>query len=387
MADNRNSKSFDIAIIGGGLAGLAAGIFALELGWSVVVFEKKTYPFHKVCGEYLSQESFSLLQHLQVPFEDWQLPNINCFAMTTANNRRFEAKLPLGGIGVSRNRLDCFLAEKLIEKGGVLHSDTKVTGIKRQPNTTIIYTANAESNGLESKVLIGSFGRNTPVFMSDNEKNKPAQTHIGVKYHIRADLPKNLIELHHFPGGYCGISAIEEDKYCFCYLLNDQISKSYKGDLESVEENMLAQNPTLLKYLTDYERVTPRVSTGGVLFSPGKQVFGNSLLIGDAAGMIPPLAGNGMSMALHSAVLAINAIDLFLTGKQSEKISLQKYQAEWNSVFAVRLRMARRLQSAMENPWITEAVLAGFQWFPGLFRLSVKSTHGIQIPLPERIKT
>ena len=57
---NANHK-FDLAIVGGGLAGLSLSIQLARAGWQVVVFEKEFYPFHKVCGEYISMESRKFL--------------------------------------------------------------------------------------------------------------------------------------------------------------------------------------------------------------------------------------------------------------------------------------------------------------------------------------
>jgi len=61
------NNEFDIAIIGGGLAGLSLSIQCANAGYRTLLFEKETYPFHKVCGEYISNESFPFLEKLGVP--------------------------------------------------------------------------------------------------------------------------------------------------------------------------------------------------------------------------------------------------------------------------------------------------------------------------------
>lgn len=68
--------AFDVAIVGGGLAGLSLSIQLAKAGYSVAVFEKEKYPFHKVCGEYISFESWNFLEELGVPLSDWNLPMI-----------------------------------------------------------------------------------------------------------------------------------------------------------------------------------------------------------------------------------------------------------------------------------------------------------------------
>jgi flavin-dependent dehydrogenase len=60
---------FDIGVIGGGLAGLSFAILCADAGYSVALFEKEEYPFHKVCGEYISLESYDFLQRPWLAFE------------------------------------------------------------------------------------------------------------------------------------------------------------------------------------------------------------------------------------------------------------------------------------------------------------------------------
>src|SRR4249920_1661837 len=103
-------KPYDLAITGGGLAGLCLVIQMARLGQSVCLFEKETYPFHKVCGEYISMESWDFLTGLGLPLEEWKLPRINKLNITAPNGDQIHATLPLGGFGVSRFKLDSALA-------------------------------------------------------------------------------------------------------------------------------------------------------------------------------------------------------------------------------------------------------------------------------------
>ena len=68
---------YDIGIIGGGLGGLTLAIQAAQQGYAVVLYEKEEYPFHKVCGEYISMESWNFLERCGVPLDSWDLPKIN----------------------------------------------------------------------------------------------------------------------------------------------------------------------------------------------------------------------------------------------------------------------------------------------------------------------
>src|SRR5687768_14738235 len=101
-----NTAEYDVALIGGGLAGLAASILLAEQGCRVVLLEKETYPFHKVCGEYISLESLDLLIHLGADLNAWQVPVVKRLMVSSPSGTHLVHPLPLGGIGISRACID-----------------------------------------------------------------------------------------------------------------------------------------------------------------------------------------------------------------------------------------------------------------------------------------
>src|SRR4051794_31621811 len=107
----------DVCIIGGGLAGLSSAILLRRQGASVVLFEKEEYPVHKVCGEYISFESWDFLLSLGLPLDTWQLPKMTRLALTTTKGAVLEQPLPLGGFGISRYCLDRALMDRAITEG------------------------------------------------------------------------------------------------------------------------------------------------------------------------------------------------------------------------------------------------------------------------------
>ena len=85
----------DVAIIGGGLAGLALSVELSSKGYDVVLFEKNTYPFHKVCGEYIPNESVAYLNHLGANLNALGAANINQFALSTLHGNKMSSTLPV----------------------------------------------------------------------------------------------------------------------------------------------------------------------------------------------------------------------------------------------------------------------------------------------------
>ncbi len=101
---------YDTAIVGGGLAGLSLAIQLSRQGHHVLLMEKETYPFHKVCGEYISMESWDFLLQLGLPLDEWNLPRISQVKISAPNGLSITETLPLGGFGISRFKLDAALA-------------------------------------------------------------------------------------------------------------------------------------------------------------------------------------------------------------------------------------------------------------------------------------
>jgi len=77
----------EIAIVGGGLAGLTAAIHLSKLGYSITLIEKNTYPKHKVCGEYVSNEVIPYLNWLGIHPEILQPAQIEHLHFSTKNGK------------------------------------------------------------------------------------------------------------------------------------------------------------------------------------------------------------------------------------------------------------------------------------------------------------
>ena len=208
-------KKYDTCIIGGGLAGLALSIQLVKLGYEVALFEKEKYPFHKVCGEYISLESWNFLEELGLPLSDLQLPLINKLIVTAPNGNQLQQNLPLGGFGISRYKSDAALKEIAEQNGVSVFENCKVTDVVFLNEEFLLQTTQGK---FISRICCGSFGKRSNMDVKwnrsfvDRKANK-LNNYIGVKYHIKTGFPADTIALHNFKNGYCGISQIEEGKY------------------------------------------------------------------------------------------------------------------------------------------------------------------------------
>lgn len=377
------NQIWDVAVIGGGLAGLAAAIQLAGKGFAVVLLEKEVYPYHKVCGEYISAESWPFLQSLGVPLESMNLPNINTLQLTAPNGKRFETLLPLGGFGISRFTLDHLLANLAREKGVTVLQEARADEVVEDGKTfRVSFTQKGVSKTLQAKVVCGAYGKRSNLdvkwkrpFISSNV---PAHNNfIGIKYHVKTDWSPHLIGLHNFKDGYCGISKVEGDKYCLCYLTTAKNLRDNGNSILALQQNVLSRNKRLKSLLERSEVVEGfPLSIAQISFSKKRQIENGVLMLGDAAGMITPLCGNGMSMALHSSKIAAGLIASYLQGQITRPQLQSQYTQQWQQQFARRLATGRMLQTFFGREVISNLFVQTFIAAPFLAGPIIRQTHG-----------
>jgi flavin-dependent dehydrogenase len=368
--------NYDVIIIGGGLAGLCAAKQLAQHGLSVTVIEKKEYPFHKVCGEYISYEVWDWLHYLGLNVKSLNPSDIQKLQVTSpAGKTIVSTQLDLGGFGISRYTLDNFIYEQNLKAGVHFYLNTTVENVHFENNTFYVYTQ--QGTVFNARYVLGSYGKRSNLDRTLNRSFFHKKTpYIAVKYHIKHDFEKNTIALHNFDEGYCGISAIENDKYCLCYLTHKKHLKKHKS-IPEMEKNVLYQNPFLKDIFTqaDFLWDTPE-TINEISFSPKNPVEQHIFMVGDSAGLITPLCGNGMAMAIHAAKIASEILIQGFEGKLSREQAENIYKKQWKQHFYSRIAWGKRLQHLFGNASLTEISLRILKNTMPLTHWLIKQTHG-----------
>lgn len=367
---------YHIAIIGGGLAGLALAIDLRKRSYQVVVIEKGVFPRHKVCGEYISMESHHYLFSLCPELAALNLPHITQFLLTSTGKREFRTTLSSGGFGISRYLLEDLLYHEASSLGVVFMLRTKASDVEYDTQDST-FTVNTTKGIVNAALVCNATGRKSNFETAKKEHRTSGINYIGIKYHIELKRDSSLIEIHNFPGGYCGISTIEEGKSCLCYIVNSNKLTAAHNSIPELERTTLFQNHHLKELFTKATFITTEpVTISGIHFKIKKTVSDELFCLGDAAGSIAPITGNGMSMALRSAAALAMNIDHYFSASISKAQLEKNYALFWKQQFSMRVKLSRQFQQLSEHPSLTNLTIRLFNLFPALAQGVIKQTHG-----------
>ncbi len=366
----------DVIVIGGGLAGLTSSILLAKAGYDVSLLEKGDYPRHRVCGEYVSNEVVPFLkQHDLYPAEIGP-SQIHKFQLTSTNGREASLSLDLGAFGISRYAFDHFLMRKAKAVGVDVQVNSRVREIQFDGDCFKVTT---DDSGYEAPFVIGAYGKRDNLDQGLNRSfMRKRSPYLGVKYHIKTDFPSDQIALHNFQDGYCGISKVEGDTFNLCYLSHRDNLRNY-GRIEDMEKAVLHENPFLRKIFTDSKILFDKpLVISEISFEPKALIENHILMCGDTAGLITPLCGNGMAMAIHGAkILSDVLIENRLENSSAGRKRIEKeYMIKWKSNFSFRLKAGRTIQRLFGSKRMSNVAVNLARSTPGIAHKLVEMTHG-----------
>lgn len=367
----QNKYTYDCIIVGGGLASLALAILLARQNRKVLVIEKKSYPMHRVCGEYISNESVAFLEKLGLKDLLKKATKINQLLISELKGSNINTSLKMGGIGISRYTLDNALAQKAIEEGVEILENTL---FENHQYVNEIFTVKASGQYYTAYILIAATGK-YPAGDFYKKTHKKNDT-IAVKYHLQFNQPKHLIALHLFKGGYAGISYTDINAYCLCYLVKAIYLKEC-GDIKTLEKNYLMQNPYLQQIFTKGVKLnnTPHVISH-IHFELKKPVHKNVLYIGDSAGTIAPLTGNGMSNAFRSAHILFPILEKYFNNDITRTQLEYQYHKIWHKTFKKRIQFSIIIQTFLTIPILTSILFFLAKKSKKIANLIIEKTHG-----------
>ncbi len=392
---------YDVVIIGAGISGNAAAKFLADRGWKTALIERKSFPRHKVCGEFLSPESFSMLRLIGADHTVLKLnPNyIDHAGIYLQRGGTINVPLPSMALGVSRFSMDQALLRAARQAGIDVLSETSVTAVVACDNGyRIMARCGANKYELAARTVIAASGaQNCPPFHRNNtaemtsddcnrqgidsmrsssKRSEFAQTYVGVKAHFNGAAVNSAVELYFVDGGYAGVSSVENGKVNVAALFQrDFFQRHSKTVLGSIEA-ACAKHPALGARLLHADPISGTEAAVAPIDLRRKPILWDGFArIGDAAVMIPPLCGDGMSIALRSAIICSSLAHRYLKKEISAKQWQSEYEKAAKQQFSSPRLWGKLLQKAITVPYLPDILLPAARWIPGIATGLIKATR------------
>ncbi len=356
------TENHDIAIIGGGPAGAAYAIYLSGLGIDVCLVEKKKFPREVICGEFLSGEVIESLAEMNLTDNFFSLsPNqIRSVKFIFDDKGTAASTLSFPAYSLRRSTFDYFLLNAAKQNGTNIIQPAEVKEICRDGKIFKMKIKRQEGDEVQisSAILAAAYGKQNVLDKYLERSFTGVRTnYYGVKFHIDKRLFKHFedseIRMYSSPGVYCGLNAVDNNMVNLCFLRNRRDNSESSKDflynfisrIKSLEELFYPSYEQELKSISKF-------GTANIYFGKRQKVENGVFMIGDSAGMIAPLSGDGIAMAFQSAkLLAVISMDI-INGKIKRNKAEELYSSEWNYLFRKRKFAASIIQKIiLNNPY------------------------------------
>jgi flavin-dependent dehydrogenase len=340
-------ENVDVAVVGAGPGGSTLAALLARRGYSVALIDRDAFPRDKLCGEFLSYDALPIAEALGI---DLDVAPLIERCRIVSRRRTYEFVFPHPARGVSRMMLDAALHRCAVASGATPLLAT-ASAVTRESVTF-------DGGIIHARVVAGAWGRwgrfdkqLGRAFVRDR-----SHRNFGFKRHYRGIGTDGVVELYSFAGGYLGVNDVEDGVTNICGLVHARRLQNHKGRWDAFVETIRAEEKVLDEM---YARYAPAqegfLSSDPVIFRARSAVEEGIFMIGDASGVIDPLTGNGMAMAMQSALLAAQSISDALTGnrRRSEEV----YRARHAEIFGPRIAWSRRVAFLLSRPALLDAAL------------------------------
>ncbi len=346
-----------ITIIGGGLAGLTLGIGLRRRGVPVTVWEAGHYPRHRVCGEFISGHGQETLARFDLRglFERAGAVNASTAAFFSTAQSAPPQPLSTRAICLSRFKLDHALAVEFKKLGGELREG------QRWPSAGVHTSAGADR--LKPELQPGGIVRATGRHVQPTENG---WRWFGLKVHVRnVELTADL-EMHVSARGYVGLCRVDGGAVNVCGLFRrradeNRVPQNWRDWLRGQDGSPLNQRLATAEFDEN-----SFCAVAGISLRPQRAVARGECCVGDSITMIPPVTGNGMSMAFESAEMAVEPLMAWSRDEISWTKARQTIAGRCDAAFAQRLAWAKWLQRMLLAPSLQNVLVrfvARSEWF------------------------
>jgi flavin-dependent dehydrogenase len=358
----------DALVIGGGVAGAAVARHIAAAGRDVLLLERQSGPHDKVCGEFLSGEAVLYLRQLGLDL--LALGAVPVKGVTvTGGGRSQGCPLPFPAFSLSRRRLDEALLVAATGAGATLRRGMAVRALERRGEGWLARLDTGED--IEAREVFLCTGKHD--LRGWRRPPGPQSDLLGFKLHLRlrpmqAAALGERVEIALFPGGYAGLQPVEEGRSNLCLVVQRAKFAALGGQWPALRADVLRASPHLSGRIDEATPLWERpLAIAAIPYGFVQRQSDGCWRLGDQAAVIPSFAGEGMSIALHSAAVAALC---YLRGETAA--SFQRRLAEDVSALVGRATVMSRL---LVHGWSQALVMGGLRAVPSALALAAAATR------------
>ncbi len=380
----------DVLVVGAGPAGSTTALQLARAGFAVTLADQKAFPRHKPCGEFLSPQCVPYLAELGLgdTFRDLGAHVVRGMrlstrgAATAGTFRQLPDRPPHGrhGFGIRRDRFDHHLVQAAERAGVRCLARHAFAGLCRERDGAVcgaaLVTPDGGTTHLRARFVVGADGVHSRI-ARELGVQRPLRwlQQMALVAHFRGVPVADAADVHLLRGGFCAATTVDDGLYSVNLVLPKAALREHAaGDWDAFVHHHLGDAPELRSRLQRGERTTPWRGCGPFAHTTTSAVAPGVALVGDAAGYVDPLTGEGIYFALFGARSLATALAAALHDPAHTEAAMAGYCRERRAELAPRLFAARLLQRGLRHPLLVRSFVRLLRIWPSLADLVVTMT-------------
>jgi len=352
---------WDLVIVGGGPAGLAVAIVAAEQGLAVIVVERRDCSPDKACGEGVLAPGVKALHRLGIAdrFDRSTSYPFAGIRFIQEDGSSAESQMPASGMGIRRTLLVEALAQRAEELGAVLRHRCSVVRVQADANEAVVHTTQGKIFG---RLVVAADGLHSQLRRSAGLDAPPSRRRrLALRQHYKICPWTNFVEVHLDDKGEAVVTPVSDNSVGINFVWED-------GVIEHPRIPVLkGRFPALIARLGDAPPISSIRGAGPMARAATRRNSDRMVLVGDAAGFVDSISGDGLSIAFNSALILGTHLPEILKHDATRQ-SMQSYEREARRLYRGYWLVTNGLLTVARHPRARRMIIKSLMRHPGIFR-------------------